>query len=76
MPRTTLNIDHDALQLARKFGRQHRRSLGDAVGELVRRGARRPLVTDDAAGFHVVRLPAESPRVTSAQVEALEREEP
>ena len=37
--RTTVNIAEDALTAARHFGQRERVSLGDAISELVRRGA-------------------------------------
>lgn len=76
MSRTTLTIDDDALALAREFARRHRRSLGEAVTELVRRGARRPLETTDRNGFHVVRLSKDSPPVTAERVRKLQDEIP
>lgn len=40
--RTTLNLADDALIAAQTLARRQRLSLGDAVSELVRRGAREP----------------------------------
>jgi hypothetical protein len=37
--RTTLNLDDDALIVARQVAQRERVSLGEAVSELVRRGA-------------------------------------
>jgi hypothetical protein len=37
--RTTLNLDEDALIAARQIAQRERLSLGEAVSELVRRGA-------------------------------------
>ncbi len=46
----------------------HHLTLGEAVSDLVRLAAERPLVTDLKSGLTVVRLPERSPRVTSARV--------
>lgn len=40
--RTTLNLAEDALIAAQSLARRQRMSLGDAVSELVRRGASSP----------------------------------
>lgn len=37
--RTTVNIPADALELARQRAREHDLTLGEAIGELVRKGA-------------------------------------
>ena len=68
MPRTTLNLDDDVMRVAQGHAKRHRLTLGEAVGQLVRRGADRPLVTYERNGIQVVRLPPDSPKVTSAQV--------
>jgi hypothetical protein len=36
---TTVNIPSDALELARDHAREHDLTLGEAIGELVRKGA-------------------------------------
>jgi hypothetical protein len=69
--RTTLTLSDDALELARKLARRKQVSLGEAVSELVKRGAERPLPTLERQGFTAVRLPKASPRVTAAAVEEL-----
>ena len=69
--RTTLTLSSDALELARKLARHKRVSLGEAVSELVRRGAQLPVPTMERQGFTVVRLPRGSARVTAAAVEDL-----
>ena len=47
--RTTLNLAEDALIAAQTLARRQQMSLGDAVSELVRRGASAP--TGPAAGL-------------------------
>ena len=69
--RTTLTLEDDALELARKLARRKRVSLGEAVSELVRRGAQLPVPTMERQGLTVVRLPKSSARVTAAAVEDL-----
>ena len=68
MPRTTLTIEDDAMGMAREHAARHHLTLGEAVSDLVRRAAERPLVTDLKSGLAVVRLPERSPRVTSERV--------
>ena len=69
--RTTLSLSDDAPELARKLARRKRVSLGEAVSELVRRGAQLPVPTTERHGLTLVRLPKGSSRVTSAAVETL-----
>jgi hypothetical protein len=71
-PRTTLNLEADALKIAREYAKLRRQTLGQAVSELVLRVARRELVTEQVGGLHVVRLGSESPNVTAAKVKKLE----
>jgi hypothetical protein len=40
--RTTLAIDDDVLAAAKAIARQQRRTVGDVVSDLARRGLRRP----------------------------------
>jgi hypothetical protein len=69
--RTTLTLSNDALELARKLAQRKRVSLGEAVSELVKRGAELPVPTMERQGLTVVRLPKGSARVTAAAVEEL-----
>jgi hypothetical protein len=71
MPRTTLQLDDDALEIARVHAERHRLTLGQAVSDLVRKAAERPLVTDQRNGLPLVRLPRSSPKVTAARVDEL-----
>ena len=71
MPRTTLLIEADAMAAAKAHASRHRLTLGEAVSELVRQGAERPLVTDERSGLRVVRLGRRSPKVSSALVDKL-----
>jgi hypothetical protein len=76
MPRTTLALEDDAVALARRLAGRKRMTLGQAVSELVRRGARQPLVTVERNGLQVVQLPEGTPRVEADVVEALLEEIP
>jgi len=76
MARTTLQIEDDALRVAKTHASRHRLTLGQAVSELVRQAADRPFVTDIRNGLHVVRLSRRSPKVTTALVNKLRDELP
>jgi hypothetical protein len=71
MPRTTLKIEDDALKVAKVHASRHRMTLGEAVSELVRQAADRPLVTDSRNGFQLVHLSRRSPKVTAVLVDKL-----
>ena len=66
--RTTLRLEEDVLEMARCHARRHRITLGKAISDLARKGARRPLETADRSGLKVARLPEDSPAVVSEQV--------
>jgi hypothetical protein len=76
MARTTLEIEDDALKVARAHAARHRTTLGKAVSELLRQSVDRPLITDIRNGLHVVRLSRRSPKVTTALVNKLRDEFP
>lgn len=71
MPRTTLQLEDDALKAAKAHAQRHRLTLGQAVSELVRKAAERPLVTEERSGLRVLRLSRRSPKVTAARVDQL-----
>lgn len=64
------------MKVAKGHAERHRLTLGQAVSELVRQGAERPLVTEDRTGLRVVRLSRRSPRVTAALVDRLREDLP
>ena len=64
------------MKAAKAHAARHRLTLGQAVSELVRQGAERPLVTEERSGLKVVRLSRRSPRVTAAIVDSLRDEMP
>jgi hypothetical protein len=69
--RTTLNLDDDIAEAARALARAERRSLGQVVSELARRGlAPRQDELDDEHGFPVFRVDADAPRITPDMVQA------
>lgn len=72
--RTTLALDDDSLEIARRFAKGRRISLGKAVSDLLRRSVTRPLRSKEVNGLTVFDLPAGSPAVTSEQVKRLESE--
>jgi hypothetical protein len=74
--RTTLTLSDDAIDIARRLARHKRMSLGEAVSELVRRGAEVPVATTERQGLAVVRLPQNSERVSAAAIEELLEELP
>jgi len=76
MPRTTLEIEDDALKVAKAHASRHRLTLGQAVSDLVRKAAERPLVTEQRNGLRVLRLDRRSPRVTAARVDELREDLP
>jgi hypothetical protein len=76
MPRTTLQLEDDAMKAAKAHAARHRLTLGQAVSELVRQAAERPLVTETRSGLQVLRLNRRSPKVTSALVDRLREELP
>ena len=69
--RTTLTIDDDAFQIARRVAKGRRISIGKAVSELLRKGAETPLPKKKVNGLMVLDLPPDSPRVTSEHVRKL-----
>jgi hypothetical protein len=71
MPRTTVQIEDDALEVAKVHASRHHLTLGEAISELVRLAADRPLVTDARNGLQVMHLSRRSPKVTAALVEIL-----
>jgi hypothetical protein len=69
--RTTLNLDEDVMEAARALADSERRSLGQVISDLVRRGlAPRAARLDDEDGFPVFAVGAEAPVITGAMVTA------
>ena len=76
MSRTTLHIEDDAMRVARAYAARHGLTIGEAVSELLRQAAERPLVTEERSGLRVLRLSQRSPTVTAALVDKLRDELP
>jgi hypothetical protein len=76
MPRTTLQIEDDALRAARAHAERHRLTLGQAVSDLVRKAAEAQVATDERSGLRIVRLSQRSSNVPAARVEQLRDEVP
>jgi len=64
------------MKVAKAYAERHHLTLGQAVSELVRKAAERPLVTEQRSGLRVLRLNRRSPRVTAARVDELREELP
>lgn len=64
------------MRVAKAYAERHRLTVGQAVSELVRRAAERPLLTEPRGGLRIVRLSRRSPRVTAARVDQLREELP
>ena len=76
VPRTTLQLEDDAMKIASAHAQRHRLTLGRAVSELVRKAAERPLVTEERSGLCVLRLTRRSPKVTAALIDGLRQDLP
>ena len=71
-----MQLEDDAMKVAKAHATRHRLTLGQAVSELVRQAADRPLVTEDRSGLRVLRLNRRSPRVTTGLVDRLREDLP
>ena len=72
--RTTLTLDDDILELAAGQAKLRGVSLGKTVSDLVRRGLNSATLSENQGGIVVFRLPADSPKVTTADVRRLDAE--
>ena len=64
------------MAVAKAHAERHRLTLGQAVSDLVRQAAERPLTTGERNGLHVVRLRRRSPKVSAALVDRLRDDMP
>lgn len=64
------------MKVAKAHAARHRLTLGQAVSELVRRAAERPMFTENRNDLRVVRLNRRSPKVTTALVDRLREDLP
>jgi len=76
MARTTLQLEDDAMRAAKAHAERHQLTLGQAVSDLVRKAAERPLVTEERSGLRVLRLDRRSPKVTTAHIDHLREDLP
>lgn len=74
MSRTTLAIDDDVLALARERAGQRSISIGSALSELARKGARAKIGVRMEYGHLVAGIPADTKKITSEEIyKALEK---
>jgi hypothetical protein len=64
------------MRVARAHAERHRLTLGQAVSDLVRKAAERPLATQERSGLRVPRLNRGSPKVSAARVDQLREDVP
>ena len=62
--------------MAKAHAQRHHLTLGEAVSDLVRKAAERPLVTEERSGLRVLRLDRRSPKVTADRVDQLREDLP
>ncbi len=74
MPRTTLTLEKDVYQVAKRYAAARGVRLGKAVTELVRRGLAAREATREKNGLLVFDLPAGSPPVTAEDVRRAEED--
>ncbi len=72
--RTTVNLPDDVYQAARALAALRGISLGEALGELARRGLRPMADIDRGKAFPCFRIPADAEPVTLEQTLAAEDE--
>ena len=64
------------MKVAKAHAQRHRLTLGQAVSDLVRKAAERPLSTEERSGLRVLRLSRRSLKVTAARVDELREDVP
>lgn len=72
MPRTTLALEEEAFELAKRYAKTRSLSLGKAVSDLVLRGLQARSHVRELNGLLVFDLPQDSPRVTPRDVKRVE----
>jgi hypothetical protein len=70
--RTTLNIEDDALQLVKKYAEERSISLGQAVSDLVHRGAESLPKFKTRNGWVIFNVPPGTPPLTNEMLEEWE----
>ena len=76
VPRTSPQLESDAIRVAKAHAQRDGPTIGQAVSDLVRRAAERPLVTDERSGLRVLHLNRRSPKAAAATVDGLREEVP
>ena len=79
--RTTLDIDEDVLQAAKERARRERRTAGEVISELARRGLTLPMssgavVAEPESFYGFVPLPHRGAVVTNALIDELLEADP
>ncbi|HRL29381.1 MAG TPA: hypothetical protein PLA28_08825 [Ottowia sp.] len=69
--RTTITLESDAFAAAQVYAQARALKLGQAVSELILQSTAQKLALVEKNGIWVYDLPADTPRVTAAQVKAL-----
>jgi hypothetical protein len=72
--RTTLSLDDDVFELAKRYAEARSLAFGKALSELVRRGLNSPPKTREVNGLMVFDLPDQTPKVSTGHVKKLEAE--
>ena len=72
--RTTVTIDEDSFNLLKKYAKNRSLTLGKALSALIRKGFCQYRGMREENGIFVVDLPADSPKVTTEHILALEDE--
>lgn len=69
--RTTLTLEDDAFSTAQAYAKARAIKLGQAISELILRGSAGKVPMKQTGGVWVFDLPANTPKVTAAQVRQL-----
>lgn len=73
--RTTLQLDNDVLEAARSLAKTEKKSLGEVVSDLARKGLGAPTESRGEQGFPMFEVSENTPPLTPKMVrEALEDE--
>jgi|HubBroStandDraft_6_1064221.scaffolds.fasta_scaffold258774_3 hypothetical protein len=70
--RTTVTLDDDVVEMAKRYATARSMSLGKALSELARRGAEAPTKTRRVNGLTVFDLPKGTPKTTTEHIERLQ----
>jgi hypothetical protein len=76
MMRTTLDIADDVLAAAKAIAHEQKKTTGEVVSELARRGLRKPARVGSCGGLPVLKVRNPDVRITLEMVNALRDEAP